>query len=329
MHCSIMALIKFIFFSSIPIATAVSAFCDPAPTQFQCRRHNIRRGVFFHPATQLGLANKRKVTPTKKSRQKKKQQTLESLLELETDLRDRGYRYVIGSDDSGGAGCIAGPVVVASCCCLKPFSAFLPMASQQSAASASEFLLSESEMDALSKANDCKELTPARRQEISDIVLSHPDVFAVSVAERSPKQIDDINLTRATQEAFAQSIETVVDTHNFPFEETYAIVDGKVSPKLYASRRKQYDTPGESEALTVFSVRPYVNGDAHVYTVALSSIIARVARDNMMRDIHEQHPLYGFADHNGYGRKDHIEALHRLGSLEGVHRMSFKQVKGH
>ena len=57
------------------------------------------------------MMSKRRVTPIK--RQKKKQQTLESLLELETDLRDRGFNYIIGCDDSGGAGCIAGPLVVA------------------------------------------------------------------------------------------------------------------------------------------------------------------------------------------------------------------------
>ena len=47
------------------------------------------------------MMSKRRVTP------------LESLLELETDLRDRGFNYIIGCDDSGGAGCIAGPLVVA------------------------------------------------------------------------------------------------------------------------------------------------------------------------------------------------------------------------
>ena len=59
------------------------------------------------------MMSKRRVTPIKKSRQKKKQKNLESLLELETDLRNRGFNYIIGCDDSGGAGCIAGPLVVA------------------------------------------------------------------------------------------------------------------------------------------------------------------------------------------------------------------------
>lgn len=281
-------------------------------------------------ATQLGFAKRgRVISPNrnKQSRQRKKQQSLESLLELETDLRGRGYEFVIGSDDSGGAGCIAGPVVVASCCLLKPFSTFLPIPAVADDESSSEYALPQHEMEVLSKVNDCKELTPEQRLEIYDIVHSHPDIFAITTSQRSPKQIDDINLTRATQEAFAESIESLVEQHNLPFDKVYAIVDGKLSPKLYASQRIQSNEP-QSESPQFFSVRPYVNGDANVYTVALSSIIARVKRDELMKEIHKQYPLYGFANHGGYGRKDHIEVLHRLGSLEGVHRMSFKQVKG-
>jgi len=258
---------------------------------------------------------------------------------------------VIGSDDSGGAGCIAGSVVVASCCLLKPHSSFLPISATSSknkagssssslSSSSEESLVSPSDMEALAKVNDCKELTPTQRQEIYDIIHSHPEIFAITVAHRSPKEIDDINLTRATQEAFAESIETLVERNELPFEEVYAIVDGKVSPKLYASRRVQYDSPEDMAAAEleqqeqqtsskVFSVRPYVNGDAHVYTVALASVVARVARDAMMQELDKEYPMYGFSDHAGYGRRDHIETLHRLGSLEGVHRMSFKQVKGH
>ena len=281
--------------------------------------------------TQLFMAKKRNVTPNKRTKQKKKQQSIESLLELETDLHSRGYSHIIGSDDSGGAGCIAGPVVVASCCILKPFSSFLSIPSKTSSDDPSEdCLVSSSEMEILSQANDCKELTTEQRLEIFTIIHSHPEIFAITTAQRSPQQIDEINLTRATQEAFAESIETLVEQNNLPTEKdkVYAIVDGKVSPKLYASQRIQTDSPDEHTPFESFSVRPYVNGDANVYTVALSSIIARVKHEEVMRELNELYPEYGFANHSGYGRKDHIEALHRLGSLEGVHRMSFKQVKG-
>jgi ribonuclease HII len=261
-----------------------------------------------------------------KPRQKMKHQSLGTLIDVEMDLRARGYRYVIGVDDTGGAGCIAGPIVVASCCILKPLPWFLPIETH---------IVSHAAMETLCKVNDCKVLTSEQRQEIYDTVQLYPDIFAFSIVQRSPQQVDEMSLPRATQGAFAESIETLVEKYTLPVAEIYAIVDGNVSPKLYSSQRQEYhllkecdetDLPHNMSEL--FPVRPYVNGDAHVYTVALASIIARVFRDAIMNRLHHQHPLYGFAEHAGFGRRDHIEAIHRLGAIEGVHRMSFKQVKG-
>ena len=260
------------------------------------------------------------------ARGRRKRQTLDELLKVETDLHRRGYRYIIGSDDTGGAGCIAGPVVVASCCVLKPFSSFLWCST-----SSSECLVSQSAMRVLNEVNDCKELTPELRQDIYDTIHSHPNIFAVSIVKRYPSEIDELNLTKVTQHAFAESIEVLADTNKLPFEETFAIVDGRLSPKLYSSERTHSNSE-EVDALTetqrTFSVRPFVDGDRHVYTVALASILARVEHDKLMEDLHIKYPLYGFDQHFGFGRKDHIEAIHKHGAIENIHRMTFKQVKG-
>ena len=335
-----------VLFVILPFTATVHAFSQSAVIPLPWRR--FRRIMASRPSRpqhareehgseKRGAPPPAQTTSSSSSRQKKKRKSLDALLEVECDLRARGYSYVIGCDDTGGAGCIAGPVVVASCCLLKPFSSFLPVSVSVSSSPpppssslSSGCLVSQSAMQALIGVNDCKELTPAQRNDINDAVRSYPDIFAVSIAQRSPMQIDEGNLARATQSAFAESIETLVDNYGLPFEKTYAIVDGKVSPKLYSNRR----THEESEAVDLtatqkkLSVRPYVDGDAHVYTVAVASILARVERDKMMEDLHRQHPLYGFDQHFGYGRRDHIEAIHRLGAIEGVHRMSFKQVKG-
>ena len=302
-------------------------------------------------ATVNGFAAKRRVVPQKKSRTKKKVLSLESLLELEIELHEKGYTYVIGSDDSGGAGCIAGPVVVASCCILQPYyDTFLPISSS-TIQSKSEVLVSQSEMDILSKVNeckqtsvqpevqvsqsemdilskvnDCKQLTATQRQDIYETIQSYPEIFAISISQRTVEEIDQVNINRAQMLAFAESIENLVEQHDLPFDRVYSIVDGKKSPKLYASQRIQ-SNDGE-EGLKVFKCRPYVNGDSNVYCVALASIIARVVRDEAMQKLDEQYPLYKFGEHNGFGNKEHIEILHKLGAIEGVHRMSFKQVKG-
>ena len=296
--------------------------------------------------TVCGFAIKR-VTPQKKSRKKVKVLSLESLLELENELHEKGYTYVIGGDDSGGAGCIAGPVVVASCCILQPYDTFLPISSTstQSIVSQSEIdilskddcnqlravqpevlRVSQSEMDILSKVNDCKQLTATQRQDIYEIIQSHPELFAISISQRTPEEIDEVNINQAQMYAFAESIESLVEQHDLPFDEVYSIVDGKKSPKLYASQRIQ-SNDGE-EGLKAFKCRPYVNADANVYCVVLASIIARVVRDEEMQKLDEEYPLYKFGEHNGFGNKEHIELLHRHGAIDGVHRMSFKQVKG-
>ncbi|KAL3801198.1 hypothetical protein ACHAWO_013991 [Cyclotella atomus] len=281
-----------------------------------------------HQRHSTTLASTKKGTARSISNPKKKQQSLESLLSLETDLQSRGYKYVIGCDDAGGAACIAGPVVCASCCVLQPFTSFLPLSTKQSS------IVSAEVMETMSKVNDSKMLSSAQINQIYDTVMAHPQLFAVSVAHRSPSDIDDLNLLRATQLAFAESIETLVNKHDLPRDKLYAIVDGTISPKLYASERVQ--TNDEAEQIKtqhelqekLFPVRPKVNADAEVYTCALASIIAGVERENMMKELHKNHPDYGFDRNMGRASKNHIETLHRLGALDGVHRYSFKQVKG-
>lgn len=277
------------------------------------------------PRTGIHLAAAKRGKAGPKS--KKKQFSLESLLTLETDLKSRGYQYLIGCDDTGGAACIAGPVVCASCCVLQPFSTFLPLSTEQPPSAPADVV------DVMSKVNDSKMLSRKRRHEIYDTVMSHPDIFAVSVAHCSPEDVDELNLLRATQLAFADSIESLVDKYDLPHDKLYAIVDGKISPKLYASDRIQSNEvePTDSQQQLedkIFPVRPKVNADAEVYTCALASIVANVERERIMNELHEQYPEYGFDKNKGSASKDHIEALHRHGALMGVHRYSFKQVKG-
>ena len=217
---------------------------------------------------------------------------------------------------------------MASCCVMEPYSSLFGGVSSDESTKA-DIKISQSAIDALSKVNDCKILTSTQRQEIYDIIAQYPDIFAITTAERSAQEIDDLNLLRATQLAFAESIETLVEQHELPYEQCYAIVDGKISPKLYADQREEESDMLTHKAFTKrFSVRPYVNGDANVFVVALASIVARVTRDTMMKEAHELHPEYNFDENNGFGSKSHIEVLHRIGSLEGIHRMSFKQVSG-
>jgi ribonuclease HII len=65
---------------------------------------------------------------------------------------------------------------------------------------------------------------------------------------------------------------------------------------------------------------PLIKGDARSAIVAAASIIAKVYRDGLLVELHEQDPRYGFADHKGYGTPDHIRALKEFGP--SVHHRS-------
>lgn len=213
----------------------------------------------------------------------------DDILWVEKGLKkDRNFFPILGSDESG-RGCVAGPVVAATCAILcDDWNDYTP----------------------IPDVRDSKELAPEQRQAIYDQVVASPDTYAWSVAERSHQVIDESNILLATMECFKDSIEQVVaqlsGDHN-----AYSIVDGKKGPKL------SIDIPS----------RPWVQGDKEVYSVALASIIAKVSRDRMSKEWHRLYPEYGFDVHNGYATKDHVEAIHRYGPCP-IHRLSFKTLKG-
>ena len=69
-----------------------------------------------------------------------------------------------------------------------------------------------------------------------------------------------------------------------------------------------------------------VRGDQKSLSIAAASILAKTARDARMRELDEQYPGYGFAQHKGYPVKAHVRALQRLGAC-AVHRRSFAPVR--
>lgn len=72
--------------------------------------------------------------------------------------------------------------------------------------------------------------------------------------------------------------------------------------------------------------RSIIRGDATSASIAAASIIAKVTRDRLMAEYHEQYPQYGFNRHKGYGTKDHISCIRKYGPCP-IHRMSFDQVR--
>jgi ribonuclease HII len=69
-----------------------------------------------------------------------------------------------------------------------------------------------------------------------------------------------------------------------------------------------------------------VNGDELCLSIACASIVAKVARDRLMVELDRLYPGYQLADHKGYGTKEHLSCLYRLGPCP-IHRQSFQPVK--
>jgi len=218
-------------------------------------------------------------------------------LSYEESLMERGYKYIIGSDEVG-RGSIAGPVLVASC----------SINIQRSR---------ELSIPLIAGVGDSKTLTEKERMEIyQQIVMSDPaaSIYKFNCVERSPQQIDNSNILKATMEGFQESIQNLVLGENMPLDRTYSIVDGKSTPKLV-------------NGPTPIPCRPMVNADSKVYTVSMASIIAKVTRDKIMRtQAHEMYPEYDFHINKGYSTREHIEKIHKYGPCP-LHRMSFKALK--
>ncbi|HOC57214.1 MAG TPA: ribonuclease HII [Verrucomicrobiota bacterium] len=145
--------------------------------------------------------------------------------------------------------------------------------------------------------NDSKQLTEAQRAEYYALLTSHPDIrFAIASVE--VQVIDRINILQATHRAMNQALAQLQ-----PLPE-YVLVDGR---------------PVKSMTLPHTAL---VKGDARSYSIAGASVLAKVTRDRLMREMDQRYPGYGFAVHKGYGTPQHLAAIRALGPCP-IHRRSF------
>lgn len=135
--------------------------------------------------------------------------------------------------------------------------------------------------------NDSKQVRPDVRAEIAHEIRARCDAWAIGVA--SVAEIDRLNIYWASVLAMERAL-AALDR-----EPQYLITD--------AVRIKSWNGPQE----------PLIKGDARSATVAAASIIAKVHRDQLLVELHELEPRYGFADHKGYATPEHLRALKEHG----------------
>ena len=155
--------------------------------------------------------------------------------------------------------------------------------------------------EALCDVNDSKKLSAKKRAKLFDALVEFDDVeFGLSVVE--PAEIDRINILQATHKAMYEALAALGQATD------HLLVDGRPVSKL-----------GPAQTAIV-------KGDSLSYSIGAASIFAKVTRDRMMEEFDREFPGYGFASHKGYGTREHLEALVKLGPCP-VHRHSFAPIK--
>ena len=146
---------------------------------------------------------------------------------------------------------------------------------------------------------DSKRLTAGQREALAERIRA---VCLYAVRAVSPQVVDQINILRATRLAMRRAVDAL------PARPDALIIDG----------REVVEGGFEQRSVT--------GGDARCASVAAASIIAKVARDSIMRDLDATFPGYGFAANKGYGTPGHLAALGRIG-YSSIHRLSFAPVR--
>jgi ribonuclease HII len=198
-----------------------------------------------------------------------------TLLFEESARNETGTAAIAGLDEAG-RGALAGPVVAAA--------VMLP-------------LDSIADLQLLHEVNDSKQLSPAKRQALFPLIVTHAVAFGIGSVPAAA--IDKMGIIPATKRAMMAALAELR-----PAAE-YLLIDGRIRLASIPLRQQSI-----------------IRGDAKSLSIAAASILAKVTRDAYMVELENSCPGYGFARHKGYGTELHRAAIDRLGPSP-EHRLSF------
>lgn len=212
----------------------------------------------------------------------KELERLQQLKKIEEELYMQKGLKTIAGIDEAGRGPLAGPVVVA--CCLMPRNSMIE------------------------GVNDSKKIAEKKREKLYESITEKAISYGVGIIGQT--EIDEINILNATKKGLTKAI------HEMEEKLKQKPELGIIKPDaILVDALTKIDTDG-------IPYQSIVHGDAISYSIACSSIIAKVTRDRIMRQWDEIYPQYGFAKHKGYGTAAHIQAIKEYG-LCPLHRRSF------
>jgi len=206
----------------------------------------------------------------------------------ERKLQKLGYKRIVGLDEAG-RGALSGPVVATAVMIKNSFRI-------------SYFGFR------ISRLRDSKKLSQKQREEFYKLIIQSPYI-EWGIGRVSEKVIDRINILEATKLAMKRAIDNLISNFQFPIsKKTFLILDGNMKLDLPISQKS------------------IVKADEKVMSCTTASVIAKVTRDRIMKRYNKKYPQYNFAQHKGYGTKEHFKMLKKYGPCK-IHRQSFKPVK--
>lgn len=147
--------------------------------------------------------------------------------------------------------------------------------------------------------DDSKKLNEQKREQFYTQIKEAALAIGLGIIDND--EVDRLNIFAATKKAMSLAISQLEPKPDF------LLID---AVKL--------NTPYPQE--------PIIKGDGLSISIAAASIIAKVTRDRILKDYDQEYPNYGFANHAGYGTKEHLEAIRTYG-ITPIHRKSFSPIK--
>ena len=147
--------------------------------------------------------------------------------------------------------------------------------------------------------NDSKLIKESKREKLYDLIINNCIDYQIEVIDS--KTVDKLNPKKASIYGMEKSLSNI-----------------KIKPHLALIDHEKINSNIETISIT--------KGDSKSLSIAAASILAKVYRDRIMRELNNKYPEYDFLSNKGYGTKKHIEALKANGPVKGIHRYSYKIV---
>lgn len=194
---------------------------------------------------------------------------------------------VIGIDEVG-RGALAGPLVVAGVC----FSpAIIKVRDKE------RFLI-----------NDSKKIPPSRRENLAFWIKKNCLLYVI--VKISHRIINQYGISFAFKKGIKQVVKKIVE--RLKRKKFIILVDGYLPKEIVNLRIKNQ----------LVDQKGIIKGDSLCFSIAASSIIAKVYRDQLMKKLSDRYPSYRWDKNKGYGTKEHQEAIRKNG-ISLIHRRSF------